>query len=377
MLKWILMGFLIVGTCQGATLTHFRLEKNTRTHAVLSLSFNTSAPKFNTFTLKKPNRLVIDLFNTTPKHRLPFYETRISLLQQLRSGIRNHHRNLRLVFSLNIAPNKLQIHKTHTKNTLRFSLTTAQASKKKRTVRHAPIKQRVRKHRNIVIVIDPGHGGKDPGASGPHHIHEKNIVLAIAKDLKNDLDKHHGLQADLTRTGDYFVTLRGRLRLARKDHADLFIAIHADAFPNKSAHGASVFALSRHGATSEAAHWLAHSENRAVLGGAAFDTQSKTVRTVLLDLSQAITIKNSLLLGNNIKNQLAKITHLHSHRVEQAPFMVLKAPDIPSLLIETGFVSNTQEEARLNSSKTQHALARAISMGIQTYLRDHPPHHRG
>lgn len=224
------------------------------------------------------------------------------------------------------------------------------------------------------VVIDPGHGGKDPGATGPKGIHEKNIVLAIARKIQNDLTKHPTIKMHLTRHQDHFVSLRGRLNLARKHHADVFAAIHADAFYQSGAHGASVYALSQHGATSEAARWLAHSENYAVLGGADFKGHKHQVQSVLLNLSQKATIASSVQLGQTVLHQLSKTTDLHKHQVEQAPFVVLKSPDIPSVLIETGFISNRHEEKRLNSSSYQHKLAYAIAHGIIHYLYKNPPH---
>lgn len=225
-----------------------------------------------------------------------------------------------------------------------------------------------------MIVIDPGHGGKDPGATGPKGIHEKNVVLAISQAIQKDLDHHPTVKPHLTRNSDHFVTLRGRLRIARKYHANVFAAIHADAFYQSSAHGASVYALSQHGATSEAARWLAHSENYAVLGGAHFKGHNHQLQSLLLNLSQKATIASSVKLGQQVLHQLAHTTDLHGHQVEQAPFVVLKSPDIPSILIETGFISNKHEEKRLNSSSYQHKIAHAIAHGILHYLYQHPPH---
>lgn len=225
-----------------------------------------------------------------------------------------------------------------------------------------------------MVVIDPGHGGKDPGATGPKGIHEKNVVLAISHDIQKDLNHHPTVKLHLTRDSDHFVTLRGRLHIARKYHANVFAAIHADAFYQASAHGASVYTLSQHGATSEAARWLAHSENYAVLGGAHFKGHNHQLQSLLLNLSQKATIASSVKLGQQVLHQLAHTTDLHGHQVEQAPFVVLKSPDIPSILIETGFISNRQEEKRLNSSNYQHKIAHAIAHGILHYLYQHPPH---
>lgn len=229
------------------------------------------------------------------------------------------------------------------------------------------------KQRDIIIVIDPGHGGKDPGASGSRGTHEKDIVLAISQRLSDLLAKQPGMHAVLTRRGDYFVPLRGRLRLARKDKADMFIAIHADAFPTPDATGASVFALSASGASSEAARWLAEKENYSELGGVNLEDKSDLLRSVLLDLSQTATISLSLQLGSNMLQELNRITNLHHDSVEQARFVVLKSPDIPSVLVETGFITNSKEEQRLSDPIYQQQLAVALNEGIRRYFIQNPP----
>jgi N-acetylmuramoyl-L-alanine amidase len=219
----------------------------------------------------------------------------------------------------------------------------------------------------IVVVIDPGHGGKDPGAKGYEGYQEKNVVLAIARQLQARLNQHQGIRAVLTRKGDYYITLRERLRIARLYKADLFLAIHADAFSNPDSMGSSVFALSLRGATSEAARWLAEKENYSELGGVNLGDKSNMLRSVLIDLSQTATISASLQLGSSVLQQLGTITSLHKGRVEQARFVVLKSPDIPSLLIETGFISNPREERRLTDRFYQDQLASAIEEGIRRY----------
>lgn len=227
--------------------------------------------------------------------------------------------------------------------------------------------------RLINIVIDPGHGGKDPGTSGPMGTHEKDIVLAISKALKEELEKESSFKAMLTRDSDYFIPLRQRLNIARQDKGDMFVAIHADAFINPYASGSSIFALSAHGASSEAARWLAEKENYSELGGISLSDKSNILRSVLIDLSQTATISSSIQLGNSILRQLGKIGHLHRGFVEQAPFMVLKSPDIPSLLVETGFLSNPLEEQRLRDPYYQRKMAMAIAAGIKSYFWNNPP----
>ena len=227
--------------------------------------------------------------------------------------------------------------------------------------------------RDIIVVIDPGHGGKDPGTIGSVGIQEKNVVLEISKYLAQELDKESGFKAVLTRNSDYFIPLRQRLRIAREEHGDMFVAIHADAFINPYAGGSSVFALSAHGASSEAARWLAEKENYSELGGISLLDKSNLLRSVLIDLSQTATISASLQLGNNVLGQLSKIGKLHRGFVEQAPFMVLKSPDIPSLLVETGFLSNPSEEQRLHDPYYQRKIASAIAAGIRNYFIENPP----
>lgn len=222
-----------------------------------------------------------------------------------------------------------------------------------------------------VVVIDPGHGGKDPGAIGAGGVREKDIVLKISKLLCDRINQIPGYQAVLTRRGDYYLTLRQRLAIAREHHPDMFIAIHADAYADHEAHGASVFALSLRGATSEAARWLANRENASEwMGGVELDNKSKILRSVLLNLSQTATIRSSLQIGQNIMHSLGMVGGLHSSRVDQAAFVVLKSPDIPSLLIETGFVSNVYEERNLNTSMYQLQLVDAITTGIQNYFKN-------
>lgn len=227
--------------------------------------------------------------------------------------------------------------------------------------------------RNVIVVIDPGHGGKDPGARGPHNSSEKHIVLAISKELQRQLNAYPGIHAVLTRNGDYFLELRQRLRIARKYKAELFIAIHADAAYNNTAHGASVFALSQRGASSEAARWLAERENYSELGQVSLEDKNYQLRSVLLDLSQTATINQSLQVGQTILCGLERVCTLHCRQVEQARFVVLKSPDIPSLLVETGFISNPQEEWRLNHPAYQRQLAQAMAQGIKAFFWRNPP----
>jgi len=345
------------------------------------------------FILSRPDRLVFDLTDT----RLGFSPAAANFthapIRNLRVGQQKNH-GLRLVFELNqplkpqVASQLLQgggkriiivlegkvdfnsqapvpeIKPVPTK------ITRYPASAK--PIMSANAKDR----RRVVVVIDPGHGGKDPGATGARGTHEKDVVLAISKHLANFLNNTPGYSAVLTRDGDYFIELRGRLKLARKDKADMFVAIHADAYRNADARGSSVFALSAHGASSEAARWLAERENYSELGGVnlnQLNDKDNMLRSVLIDLSQNATISSSLQLGSALLHALGQFNRLHHGKVEQAPFMVLKSPDIPSVLVETGFLSNPVEEQNLRNPFYQQKIARALYQGIMDYFSQNPP----
>jgi N-acetylmuramoyl-L-alanine amidase len=239
----------------------------------------------------------------------------------------------------------------------------------------APEKSKTsRVSRLAIIVIDAGHGGEDPGATGRHGSREKNITLTIARRLKALVDAEPNMRALLTRDGDYYLPLHVRVDKARKVKADLFVSIHADAFIRPHARGSSVFALSERRATSEAASWLAKKENEAdLVGGVNLDVKDVYLKKTLLDLAQTATIDHSLRLGDLVLRRLGSVNNLHRPRVEQASFAVLKAPDVPSILVETAFISNPQEEKRLNDESYQNKLARALLDGIRDYIAKHPP----
>ena len=227
--------------------------------------------------------------------------------------------------------------------------------------------------RTLIIAIDAGHGGEDPGARGRHGSREKNVTLAIARKVKKLVDDEPNMRGVLIRDGDYFIPLIGRVAKARKMNADLFISIHADAFVKANARGSSVFALSEHGATSSAARWLAKKENEAdLIGGVNIAVKDPYLARTLLDLSQTATINDSMKLAKQVLNELGDINDLHRGRVEQAGFAVLKSPDIPSILVETAFISNPSEERRLNDNNYQMKLAKAILDGIKHYFAQNP-----
>lgn len=228
--------------------------------------------------------------------------------------------------------------------------------------------------RLITVAIDAGHGGEDPGARGKGGSNEKDVTLAIARKLKAQIDQQPNMHAVLTRDGDFFIPLHGRVVKARKVNADLFVSIHADAFIRPDARGSSVFALSDHGATSAAARWLAKKENDAdLIGGVNIDVKDVYLKQTLLDLSQTATINDSLKLGKAVLSELGEINTLHKGAVEQAGFAVLKAPDIPSILVETAFISNPEEEKRLTDDAYQEKMAAAIVGGIKNYFAKNPP----
>ena len=228
--------------------------------------------------------------------------------------------------------------------------------------------------RLVVIALDPGHGGEDPGAIGPTGLREKDVVLAIAMLLRDRINANASMRAMLTRDADFFVPLHERVKKARRVQADLFVSIHADAFLNPEARGASVFALSQGGATSTAARWMANKENAAdLVGGINLRAKDETVLRTLLDMSTTAQIKDSLKLAGEVLGQIGKVGKLHKGSVEQASFAVLKAPDIPSILVESAFISNPEEEARLRSADYRIQLVEALANGIQRYFARNPP----
>ncbi len=243
------------------------------------------------------------------------------------------------------------------------------APKSEQVARAKPVVSRM-----VTIVIDPGHGGEDPGATGRGGSREKNVTLTIAKKLKAIIDAEPNMRAVLTRDGDFFIPLQVRVQKARKVHADLFVSVHADAFIKPHARGSSVFALSERGATSTAAKWLAKRENDAdLIGGVNLDLKDRYLAMTLADLSLTAQINDSLKLGKAVLAELGGVNSLHKNGVEQAGFAVLKAPDVPSILVETAFISNPEEERRLNDEGYQEKMAQAIFKGIRKYFTKNPP----
>jgi N-acetylmuramoyl-L-alanine amidase len=241
-------------------------------------------------------------------------------------------------------------------------------------VARSPAPSRPIKDRLVIVAIDAGHGGEDPGARGRHGTREKDVTLAIARRLKTAIDKEPDMRAVLVRDGDYFIPLAQRVGKARRVQADLFVSIHADAWVRPDVRGSSVFALSEKGATSTAARLLAQKENQSdLIGGVNLGVRDPILARTLLDLSQTATINDSLKLARHVLTELGDVNALHKAAVEQAGFAVLKAPDVPSILVETAFISNPEEEKRLKDSAYQEKMAGAILGGIKRYLSQNPP----
>ena len=228
--------------------------------------------------------------------------------------------------------------------------------------------------RKVIVAVDAGHGGIDPGAHGPHGTLEKNVTLAVARKLAAIINKQPGMQAVLTRDGDYFIPLKRRYEIAREKNADMFVSIHADAFKNGDARGSSVWVLSPRGKTSEAARWLADRENRAdLIGGVSLDDKDDSLAAVLLDLQQGYAMQASQSIASNVLKALGKLGHTHRGYVERANFVVLRSPDVPSILVETAFISNPSEELKLRDPEHQKELAEAVMGGVRNYFETTPP----
>lgn len=331
--------------------------------------------KHKIFTLKSPDRVVVDLSNTRQSN-LKLSGKKGRNFTGLRYAARNES-DLRLVLDLkktaevksNFKGNQLEV-------SFKFSSQSTAVPEKKKPVKKAtkpakdqkPVSPSRPRSGTFVVAIDAGHGGKDPGAVGARGTREKDVVLQIAKKLKAKVDRQPGMRGVLIREGDYYVPLRKRMDLARRKRADLFISIHADANPQRNLKGSSVYILSENGASSEAARWLANKENSydSNLAGANLSDDS-TLNSMLMDLSQAATIDNSLNVAKRTLRELGGVNRLLHNRVESAAFVVLKSPDIPSMLVETAFISNPTEEKRLRTSAYQSKIADALLRGIKGY----------
>lgn len=343
------------------------------------LVLDTAAPVQHTiFALENPARLVIDLKDAALTADLSSLDLTGSPVERIRSATRNGN-DLRVVLDLKkdikprsflLEPNQQYGHRLVVD--LIQEGRTALPSADRPIIRDSGDGKR-----DIVVVIDPGHGGEDPGAIGPGGTREKEVVFRMSKILEELINSKPGYTARLTRTGDYYIDLRSRTLMARKHNADLFVSVHADAFRTPQPSGASVFALSQRGATSESARWLAQRENRSDLiggeGGVTLNDKDDMLAGVLLDLSMTASINASVGVGGHVLNKLGGVTRLHKPGVEQAAFAVLRSPDIPSILVEAGFISNPQEERRLANRDHQRKIAEAVFRGIDDYFQNTPP----
>ncbi|MDN5850092.1 MAG: N-acetylmuramoyl-L-alanine amidase [Nitrococcus sp.] len=371
MKRWLVF-ILLCCACTGA-LGRQAVIKQIRTWAgpehtrvVLDL---TRAVDYRLFTLSNPSRAVLDIQSTAFPQGLFEATELVGVLEEIRGAVRNGS-DLRVVFDLTQAVrlNTFLVEPNATYgNRLVVDLEKAQSPSE-------PAMKLIQQRRELVIAIDAGHGGVDPGAIGPQGTFEKTVTLAIAKKLAELVSTRPQMRAVLTRTGDYYVDLRERTELARKAHADLFISIHADSIADGWAEGASVYVLSRNGASTEAARLLAQRENSADrIGGVSLDGKNDLLATVLVDLSRAYTIESSTHLAQSMLEVLADVGEVHKNSVERAGFVVLKSLDMPSVLIESAFISNPVEEIHLRSSDFQWMFARALEQGISGYIEDFMP----
>ncbi|MEM7291995.1 MAG: N-acetylmuramoyl-L-alanine amidase [Pseudomonadota bacterium] len=345
-----------------------------KTRLVLDLN---DSVRHTLFTLSNPERVVIDIRDTRFEGALPILKSSGSI-REIRSAPRNGD-DTRVVLELS--------HRVQSKS---FLLPPDGSSGHRLVIDlfdsrlyegdNPVVQKKENKNkadkplRDVIVAIDAGHGGRDPGASGRGKTREKDITLAVAKRLQRRLNKVHGIRPVMIRDKDVFISLKERIRIARRHKADLFVSIHADAFRDTRASGASVYTLSNRGATSEAAQWLADKENAADLfGGVSIRHRSDVVAEILLDLAQSATIQSSLDVGGVVLKNLGDVGKVHKRKVEQAGFAVLKSPDIPSILVETAFISNPREEKKLRTKAYQEKLAQAIAKGVGQYFKRQAP----
>ena len=353
------------GSAGGVQVRDIRLSRN-KDYVRLVFDLDKKAG-YSIFSLHNPERIVLDIKKAQMTHGLVDQIQANSLIRRVRSGVRGN--DLRVVFDLSA------------KATPRSFLLAPTDKSGHRLVldlhnRNSPSANKIAKKRDVIIAIDAGHGGRDPGATGRSGTREKIITLQIAKRLQISINQQRGMNAVLIRKNDRYMRLRDRIHKARDYHADMLISLHADSFPDPRARGSSIYALSVNGASSEAARMLADNENATDLlfGDINLAVEDKMVQEVLFDLSLTGTIESSLDIGGEILRQIKTVNRVHKKKVQQAGFAVLKAPNIPSVLIETAFISNPREEKNLRSASHQQKIAKAITRGVSKYFaRKAPP----
>ncbi len=376
-MKWSisLVFSLLAITSYAQDVKEVRLWTDEEGKTTLVFDMNSGPIDYRIFELQSPPRLVVDISNTKLATDLDKLKLNDSAISSIRSGTQNQN-DLRVVLDLRqkidfktstLPPNELYGYR------LVFNI----APKNGKVSEPQPVKQADQYNdsdRDVVIAIDAGHGGEDPGAIGPGRIMEKHVVLAIARELKKRLEQEKGYRVHMVRSTDYYLSLAGRVRSAMQAKADFFISIHADAFNNPRAHGSSVFTLSQRGASSAEARFIAEKENQSdMIGGIDLADKDDSLVRTLFDLTMTNKQKESGALGKSVLREMGGITALHKNHVEEAAFAVLKSPGIPAILVETGFISNPAEARRLSSPAHQKKVADAIFKGLNKYVQKNPP----
>jgi len=367
---WAILGMLAAFPAWSVEIDDVRLWRAPdHTRVVFDL---TGPVEHKLIVLTDPDRIVLDVENTSLKAGVSDLKLEGTPVRLVRTGIREGD-DLRVVLELSTVVNPRSfVLKANEQAGDRLVLDLYDKSPQAETVVTKTAAHNDK--RDIIVAIDAGHGGEDPGAIGPNRRREKDVVLAIARELNALLQADKGFQPTMIRSGDYYVSLKGRRDLARQRQADLFVSIHADAFKRREARGASVYALSTQGATSTTARYLAQKENSSdLVGGVTLSDKDDVLAGVLADLSMTSTLDNSLKLGDKVLRRVDSVARLHKNSVEQAGFAVLKSPDIPSILVETGFISNPSESQLLATSSYQKKMAGAIHAGIREWFLAHPP----
>lgn len=376
-MKWFvsLIFWVVAQPSLAQDVKEVRLWTDEEGKTTLVFDLNAGPIEHRVFELQSPPRLVVDISNTRLATDLDKLKLSDSAISKIRSGTQNQ-KDLRVVLDLKqrinistntLPPNELYGHRL----VLQIDPVDGKISEPK-VVKN--VEQYRNANRDVVVAIDAGHGGEDPGAIGPGRIMEKHIVLAIARELKKRIEREKGYKVHMVRSTDYYLSLAGRVKSAINAEADFFISIHADAFNNPKARGSSVFTLSQRGASSAEARFIAEKENQSdMIGGIDLANKEDMVVKTLFDLTMTNKQKESGALGKSVLRQMGGISHLHKSHVEEAAFAVLKSPGIPAILVETGFISNPEEARRLSSPAHQKRVAEAIFKGLNNYVQKNPP----